>query len=231
MDEVNYHTLKDLPAAERPRERLEVLGEGALGNAELIAIALRTGARGQNALVLAQSLLAAFGGLSGVSHASIRELCRVPGIGPAKAAQLKAALELGRRLVATGGDHRARVSGPSDAAVYFMAEMGEALQEELRVMLLDNKNHILRTPTIYTGSVNSSLVRIGEVFREAVKDNAVSIIIAHNHPSGDPTPSADDISVTREFVAAGRMLDIAVVDHLVIGRQRWISMRERGLGF
>lgn len=228
---MTHHILKDLPEAERPRERLESLGAGALANAELIAIALRTGGRGQNALVLAQSLLARFHGLGGVARASVRELCQVPGIGPAKAAQLQAALELGRRLVATGGDLRPRVSSAADAAPYFLAEMGDAPQEELHVMLLDNKNQVLRTCRVYVGNVNSAIVRVSEVFREAIRDGAKSVIVAHNHPSGDPSPSPEDVAVTREIVQGGRLLDIDVLDHLVVGRDRYVSLRERGLGF
>ncbi len=231
MANTTSHALRELPADERPRERLIAYGEAALSNIELIAVALRTGSRGENVISLAQRLLGEFHGLAGVATASVSELCRVAGIGPAKAAQIKAALELGRRLVATGGESRPRISSPYEAADRFLAEMGNSPQEELRVMLLDTKNQVLRTPTVYIGNVNTSVVRPAEVFREAIRDTATSVIIAHNHPSGDPTPSPEDVAVTREIVRAGEILGIRVLDHLVIGKGRFTSLRERGLGF
>jgi len=226
MPQAAGRALRELPEAERPRERLQAYGAAALSNTELIAIALRTGARGENAVAMAQRLLATFRGLEGLSAASPRQLCEIPGVGPAKAAQLLAALELGRRLAAALPDARPRISGAADVAHYFMAEMGSARQEELRVMLLDTKNQVMRTHTVYIGNVNTSVIRPAEVFREPIKDNATSVILAHNHPSGDPSPSAEDIEVTRELVALGRTLGIKVLDHLIIGKQQYRSMRD-----
>jgi DNA repair protein RadC len=231
MGEAEYRALiKELPANERPRERLEYYGEGALSNADLIAIALRSGSRSENAIALASRLLSQFQGLGGLARASVAELCAVHGIGRAKATQLKAALALGKRLIACE-DTRPQVSSPADAANLLLATMGTEAQEHLRVMLLDTKHYVLRVPTVYVGNANSALVRVAEVFREAIKDNAVAIIVAHNHPSGDPTPSTDDVRVTEEIVRAGRLLDIEVLDHLVIGKQRYFSLKEHGLGF
>lgn len=232
MVEVEYHTLiKEMPKSERPRERLELYGEAALSNAELIAIALRTGSRTENALGLAQRLLTAFQGLGGLAQASVRELCEVSGIGPAKAAQLKAALELGRRLILSSGDSRPRITCPADAANLFLAAMSTEAQEQLRVMLLDSRHRVQRMSVVYVGNVNTSMIRVAEVFRQAVKDNSAAIVVAHNHPSGDPTPSPEDVRVTEQMVRAGEMLDIEVLDHLIIGKQRYVSLKERGLGF
>ena len=232
MADVEYHTLiKEMPESERPRERLELYGEAALSNAELIAIALRTGSRTQNAVGLAFRLLAAFQGLGGLAQASVRELCEVPGVGPAKAAQLKAALELGRRLILSSGDTHPQITCPADAANLFMAAMSTAPQEQLRVMLLDSRHRVQRTTVVYVGNVNTSMIRVAEVFRQAIKDNAVAIVVAHNHPSGDPTPSPEDVRVTEQIVRAGEVLDIEVLDHLIIGKQRHVSLKERGLGF
>lgn len=232
MGDVEYHTLiKEMPKSERPRERLELYGEAALSNAELIAIALRTGSRTENALGLAQRLLTAFQGLGGLAQASVRELCEVSGIGPAKAAQLKAALELGRRLILSSGDSRPRITCPADAANLFLAAMSTEAQEQLRVMLLDSRHRVQRMSVVYVGNVNTSMIRVAEVFRQAVKDNSPAIVVAHNHPSGDPTPSPEDVRVTEQMVRAGKMLDIEVLDHLIIGKQRYVSLKERGLGF
>lgn len=232
MGDVEYHTLiKEMPKSERPRERLELYGEAALSNAELIAIALRTGSRTENALGLAQRLLTAFQGLGGLAQASVRELCEVSGIGPAKAAQLKAALELGRRLILSSGDSRPRITCPADAANLFLAAMSTEAQEQLRVMLLDSRHRVQRMSVVYVGNVNTSMIRVAEVFRQAVKDNSPAIVVAHNHPSGDPTPSPEDVRVTEQMVRAGEMLDIEVLDHLIIGKQRYVSLKERGLGF
>ena len=232
MGDVEYHTLiKEMPKSERPRERLELYGEAALSNAELIAIALRTGSRTENALGLAQRLLTAFQGLGGLAQASVRELCEVSGIGPAKAAQLKAALELGRRLILSSGDSRPRITCPADAANLFLAAMSTEAQEQLRVMLLDSRHRVQRMSVVYVGNVNTSMIRVAEVFRQAVKDNSAAIVVAHNHPSGDPTPSPEDVRVTEQMVRAGKMLDIEVLDHLIIGKQRYVSLKERGLGF
>jgi len=232
MGDVEYHTLiKEMPKSERPRERLELYGEAALSNAELIAIALRTGSRTENALGLAQRLLTAFQGLGGLAQASVRELCEVSGIGPAKAAQLKAALELGRRLILSSGDSRPQITCPADAANLFLAAMSTEAQEQLRVMLLDSRHRVQRMSVVYVGNVNTSMIRVAEVFRQAVKDNSAAIVVAHNHPSGDPTPSPEDVRVTEQMVRAGKMLDIEVLDHLIIGKQRYVSLKERGLGF
>jgi len=232
MGDVEYHTLiKEMPKSERPRERLELYGEAALSNAELIAIALRTGSRTENALGLAQRLLTAFQGLGGLAQASVRELCEVSGIGPAKAAQLKAALELGRRLILSSGDSQPRITCPADAANLFLAAMSTEAQEQLRVMLLDSRHRVQRMSVVYVGNVNTSMIRVAEVFRQAVKDNSAAIVVAHNHPSGDPTPSPEDVRVTEQMVRAGKMLDIEVLDHLIIGKQRYVSLKERGLGF
>lgn len=232
MAETPYRALiKELPETERPRERLAFYGESALSTAELLAIALRSGSPQENALALAHHLLTAFNGLAGLARASVREMCAIPGIGPAKAAQVKAALELGRRLLLSGEDARPQITSPADAAQLLSAALGNEPQEQLCVVLLDSKNRVQRMPVVYRGNVNSSLIRVGEVFREAIKDNAASIIVAHNHPSGDPTPSPEDVQVTQALVRAGQLLNIPVLDHLIIGRQRYISLKERGLGF
>jgi DNA repair protein RadC len=226
-----YPTIKELPSSERPRERLLHLGSGALSSAELLAIILRTGTRDENVVRVAQRLLATFGGLTGLAKANTAELTAEKGLGPAKAAQLKAALEIGRRLLLESPDERPQIRAPADAANLVMSQMSLLDQEHLCTMLLDTKNRVLATPTIYVGSLNTSLIRVGELFREAIRANCASLIVLHNHPSGDPTPSPEDVAVTRQIVEAGKLLDVEVLDHLVIGRQRFVSLKERGLGF
>jgi len=223
--------IRDMAEHDRPRERLQKVGAGAVSTAELLAIVLRTGTGGENVLRLAERLLAEFGSLPGLSRASITELMNVKGVGEAKASEVKAALELGRRLMTSAPEERPVVSSPADAANLLMSEMMFLEQEHLRLILLDTRNRVLKTPTIYVGSLNASVVRVGELFRAALKANAAAMIVAHNHPSGDPSPSPEDIRVTRQLVDAGRLMDIEVLDHVVIGHQRFVSLKERGLGF
>jgi DNA repair protein RadC len=186
----DYHlTIHDYPVSERPRERLQYYGAAALSNAELLAILLRVGSPGENVVALSTRVLKEFGGLPGLAKASFGELTTLKGVSTAKAAQLKAALELGRRLLLSSPDIRPQISSPADAANLVMLDMGSREQENLCTILLDTKNRVLSTPTIYVGNVNSSIIRVAEVFREAVRENATAIIVAHNHPSGDPTPS------------------------------------------
>lgn len=224
-------TIHDLPQGERPRERLEHFGAGAVSSAELLAIILRVGTDGENVVRVAERLLARFEGLPGLAQATVAELCREKGIGPAKAVQIKAALELGRRLLVTAPHERPQVRTPADAANLLMAEMSLLSQEHLRTVLLDTRNRVLSVPTIYMGSLNTAQVRVGELFREAIRANCAAMIVVHNHPSGDPTPSPEDVQVTRMIVDAGALLNIDVLDHLIIGRQRFVSLKERGLGF
>ncbi|MBE0414982.1 MAG: DNA repair protein RadC [Dehalococcoidia bacterium] len=229
---VEYHPrIKELPIHERPRERLRESGSGSLSNSELLAIILRTGSASENVLSLAARVLTRFGGLPGLARASFGELCTERDVGEAKAAQLKAALELGRRLVSTQPEERAVVRSPQDLANILMAEISLLDQEHLRVVLLNTKNQVISISEVYKGSVNTSLIRTSEVFREAVRENCPAIIVVHNHPSGDPTPSLEDIQVTERIVEAGKMLDIEVLDHLIIGEQRFVSLKERGIGF
>ena len=224
-------TIKELPPNERPRERLLHHGVNALSSAELLAIILRTGVQDENVVRVAQRLLAGFGNLAGLAQANMDELMSKKGLGPAKVAQLKAALELGRRMLVESPEERPQVRSPADAANLVMSEMGLLEQEHLRIMLLDTKNRVLGTPEVYVGSLNTSVIRVGELFREAIRANCASLIVVHNHPSGDPTPSPEDVAVTRQIVEAGKLLDVDVLDHLVIGQQRFVSLKERGLGF
>lgn len=225
------YRITDLELSERPRERLARLGPQVLSNAELLAILLRVGVAGENAVQLGGRLLHDLGDLPGLHRASFDEVCAQYGIGPAKAAQIKAAIELGNRLSVLAPEERPEIHSPSDAAALVQYEMGALEQEELRVFLLDTRNRVLQIPTIYRGSLNSSQVRVGELFKSAIRRNAASIIIVHNHPSGDPKPSPDDVALTRNVVQAGELLDIEVLDHIVIGGGQFISLKERGLGF
>ncbi len=223
--------LRELPEAERPRERLALRGAGGLSSAELIAIVWGTGARGMSAVDLAEEAVARHDGLTGLARASDAELAAIPGIGPVRAAQLSAAFELGRRLLADWPTGRWTIRAPRDVADRLILQMGRLEREELRVVLLNTKNVVLRVATVYQGNVSSSLVRVGELYRDAVRLNASGLILVHNHPSGDPTPSPDDLHLTAEALAAGRLLDIELLDHLVIGHDAFVSLRERGVAF
>jgi DNA repair protein RadC len=225
------HAIREIPPTERPRERLALRGAAGLTAAELIALLWGSGTRGRSAVDLAAEALTIHEGLDGLARASEVELAGLPGVGTAKAAQLVAAFELGRRLLADWPAGRWSIRGPHDLADRLILQMGRLEREELRVVLLDTKNHVLRIATVYQGNVSSSLVRVGELFRDAVRLHAASVILVHNHPSGDPTPSPDDLHLTAEALAAGRLLDIGLLDHLVIGHDAYVSMRDRGVLF
>ncbi len=223
--------LREMPAAERPRERLELRGAAGLSSSELIGLLWGSGARGRSAVDLAEDAIARFDGLTGLARASGLELESIPGIGAARAAQLQAAFELGRRLLADWPTARWAVRSPRDVADRLVLQMGRLEREELRVVILNTKNVVQRVVTTYQGNLSASVVRVGELFRDAVRLTAAGVILVHNHPSGDPTPSPDDLHLTAEALAAGRLLDIAVLDHLVIGHDAWVSMRDRGIAF
>ncbi len=224
-------SISDVPPDDRPRERLAARGAGGLTSAELIALVWGAGTRGLGALDLADEALARHDGLAGLSRASEAELMDLPGVGTVKAAQLTASFELGRRLVADWPTGRWVIRGPADVADRLMPVMGHLEREELRVVLLNTKNAVLRTVTVYQGNVSAALVRVGELFRDAVRSSAAGVILVHNHPSGDPTPSPDDLHLTAEALAAGRLLDIQLLDHLVIGHDAYVSLRDRGVAF
>lgn len=223
--------IRDFPVNERPRERLRHHGASSLSNAELLAILFRTGMQGENVLVMASRILARFEGLATLSRVTFDELCAEKGLSEAKACQVLAAMELGRRASSLAPEDRVAISSPKDIANLFMAEMSLLEREELRVLLLNTKNQVLGVERLYQGSVNSALVRPAEVFTAAVKRTCPAIAIVHNHPSGDPTPSPEDVSMTARLIEAGELLDIEVLDHVVIGAQRYVSLKERKLGF
>lgn len=225
------YLLSTIEKSDLPRERLLRLGAAALKNEELVAIILRTGSQGENVLQLSQRILRDSGGLGGLARIPCGELVRIRGIKQAKAIELLAALELGRRLVAATLEDRPTIKSPADAA-NLLSEMATLEQEVMRTLLLDTKNRVLGMPIVYRGSLHTTVIRVTELFKEAVRQNCAALIVAHNHPSGDPTPSPEDVAVTREIVQAGKILDIDVLDHLVIGAgQKFVSLKERGLGF
>jgi DNA repair protein RadC len=227
--ERNQIMIRDVPEEERPRERMLQFGAEALSNAELLAILLRTGYARESALSLAQRLLVEAEGLSGLMRLRLEELMQKKGIGLAKAVQVKAGIELGRRI-ARDSQFRERVTirTPRDAAHYMMEEMRYLAQEHFVVLFLNTKNQVSAHETIFVGSLNASIVHPREVFQAAIKRNSASIICLHNHPSGDPTPSPEDVEVTRRLVEAGKILGIEVLDHIIIGDRRYTSMKEKG---
>ena len=225
-----YNTrIREIPASERPRERLRDHGAGVLSNAELLAIILRSGTAKQSALRLAEGLLAKHKGLGGLARLSVADLMREEGLGEAKAAEILAAFQLAVRLNALQPEERPYVRSPADVNNLIGAEMALLDQEHLRVLLINTRNQLMGVTEVYKGNVNSSLVRTAEVFREAIRQNAPSIIVVHNHPSGDPAPSPDDTTLTKTLVQAGQMLQIELLDHIVIGDRRFASLKQLGL--
>lgn len=225
---IAYHArVHDIPVDDRPRERLQKYGAQFLSSADLLAIILRTGTSGENVMELATKLLAKYGGLSGLLQVDFHLLCHEHGLGMAKSAQLKAALELGRRLGNEQRDKRIQIRSADEAAQIVRMELMHLPHEEMHIIVLDSKNHLVEYSQRYKGTVNGSVVRVAELFRSAIIRNCPRIILCHNHPSGDPTPSPEDYSVTREVIKAGSLLDIELLDHIVIGNPRYISIKEQ----
>lgn len=222
-------TIKDLPVDERPRERLVKYGADALSNAELLAIILRVGTAEYSAIGLAEHMLSRYGGLRGIATAGIEDLSEIKGLGTAKATQIQAMVELGKRLAASVGNIRPTIRSPQDAADLLMPELRDLPQERFKALFLTMKNEVLKVRTITIGSLDASLITPRELFREAISNNSASVVVAHNHPSGDPSPSREDITVTKRLCEAGQMVGIEVLDHLIIGDGRWVSLKERGL--
>ncbi|MCD2491044.1 DNA repair protein RadC [Lacrimispora sp. NSJ-141] len=230
--EEKKNTIRELPASERPYEKCMALGPAALSDAELLAVILRTGTKGQGALQTARHVLSlnpSVDGLLGLHHLNVREFQSIPGIGKVKAIQLSCIGELTKRMSRKSIDREKAFVSPGAVAAYFMEEMRHKEKEELRVVLLDTKSRFLHDLVISMGTVNSSLVSPREIFLEALKYQAVSIILLHNHPSGDPDPSKEDILVTRRVYEAGRLLGISLADHIIIGDNCFISLKERGI--
>jgi len=227
-----YNTrIREIPSSERPRERLRDLGAQALSSAELIAIILRTGSAEQNVISLAQSLLSRHGGLGGLARLSFAELKREKGLGEAKASELQALFQLALRLNALQPQDRPTVRSPADVNALVGAEMALLDQEHLRVILVSTRNQVLAISEVYKGNVSQALARPAELLREAVRHNAPSMILVHNHPSGDPSPSPDDVGLTKVVIEAGKLLDIEVMDHIIIGDRRFVSLKQLGLAF
>ena len=221
--------VRDVPLAERPRERLLHVGASSLSNAELLAILLRTGSSNESVLMLAQKILAELETLHNLYDVTIEELTKIKGVGPAKAVQLKAAIELGKRIVLQSPIDRVSIRSPKDVSHYIMEDMRYLKQEHFIALLLNTKNQIIGKETVTVGTLNSSLVHPREVFKPAIKKSSSAIIVVHNHPSGDPTPSKEDIDVTNRLIKAGELLGIDVLDHIVIGDNAYISLKEKGL--
>lgn len=221
--------LRDLPHDERPRERMMQHGAEALSHSELLAILLRTGTRDESAIMLAQRILNRVGHLRHLQELSITELTNIRGIGLAKAIQLKAGLELGRRMARARQEDAVTIRRPQDAADLLMESMRYYQKEHFVCLFLNTKNRIMAQETITIGILDASLVHPREVFRAAMKHGTASIICVHNHPSGDPTPSPEDVALTRRLMEAGEIVGIEVLDHLVIGDNQYVSLKERGL--
>ena len=222
--------VRDLPADERPREKLMLAGPSCLSNVELLAILLRTGTKENSVLRVAEQILSRYKdiGLTAMMSMSVRELSDVRGVGTAKAATILAAVELGRRLSQKAAEKVDIIHGPEDAAHYAMPRFRFEQKEHFAIMLLNTKNHILGLTDISVGSLTASIVHPREVFQTALRYAAAAIILFHNHPSGDPSPSKEDIQVTHRLVKAGQIMDIPVLDHIILGNNRFVSLKERG---
>lgn len=222
------YMLRDIPQEQRPRERMLHYGAGALSHAELLAILLRTGARQESAIHVAQRILSEAGSLRNLVDLSIEELVQIRGVGPAKAVQLKAGIELGQRLSQSRLPSNPAIRSPRDAADLLMEQLRYLQKEHFVCLFLNTKNHVIAQETLSIGSLNAAVVHPREVFRAAIKCSSASLICAHNHPSGDPTPSPEDIKLTKRLLEAGEIVGIEVLDHVVIGDGKFVSLKEQG---
>jgi len=223
-------TIHDLPLSERPRERLSKLGIESLSSQEVIALILGRGIKDESVLVTAQKLLSEFGNLKNIAAASVEQLTEIKGVGPAKAAQIKAAFELGRRLENSDNESQQNtVKSPEDAIKSIKNQLKGKKKEHFMVLSLDTRNHLTNTRMISIGSLDSSIVHPREVFKEAISSTAASVIFVHNHPSGDPTPSEDDIKLTKRLIEAGEIIGIEVLDHIIVCDGDYVSMKGKNL--
>lgn len=223
------YTIKELPVEERPREKLLKKGSKFLTNSELLALIIRTGNQKRTAVELGQDLLNYAGGLAGLQDLSCEELKKIKGIGTAKAAQINAVMELSCRISALQNKERDLVSNPIQAAELLAPELKFLQQEVLKAILLDVKNKVIAVPEISRGGLSSSIVHPREVFKEAIRRSSAALILVHNHPSGDPTPSADDLSITKKLVKSGKIIGIEVIDHIIIAGNKYLSFKEKAL--
>lgn len=230
-DTVYRPMMREIPASERPRERLHQYGAQALGLPELLAIVLRSGTTKESALVLAERILHEHKGLSGLARLSVAQLMQIRGFGEAKAAELKAVLEIGRRLGLESQEIRPVIHGPEDVQNLLGQSLGYLDHEEVHVIQLNTRNQVMGHGMVYRGSVNAAHMRSAEVFKDAVQVNAPNIVLVHNHPSGDPTPSAEDVKGTQQIYDAGKILDIGLLDHVIVTERRFVSMKALGIGF
>lgn len=229
MDSVYRIKIKEMPEDMRPREKMLSIGPEALTTAELLAVILRTGNNSMSAIDLATMLLVKSEGLMGLIEKTPQDLCRIKGIGPAKVAQLKAAVELGRRLACEVSTPKGVVSSPADVYNLLKERMRYYDREYFTAVLLNTKHHIIGVEIISIGSLNASLVHPRELFKSCIKRSAAALIVAHNHPSGDPTPSAEDREITRRLAEVGKIVGIQVLDHIIIGEKDFVSLKEQGV--
>lgn len=230
MEKDFSYTIKDLPEDERPREKLYKYGSKALSNTELLAIIIRTGNKENTAIEISQKLLAGKKeGISFLTDTSIQEITKIKGIGVCKAAQILAAVELGKRVMTGTHKDKPKITTPSDVADILMLDMAHLKKEHFKIVMLDTKNQVIGIEDISIGSLNSSIVHPREVFKEAIARSSASIILVHNHPSGDPTPSKEDIAITRRLAEGGDILGIKVLDHIIIGNNRFLSLKEKDI--
>lgn len=226
----NYLRMLDIPENERPKEKLLRYGAESLSNPELLAIVLRTGTKGENVLNLSQKIITELNGLNGILNASVKEMTKIKGVKEAKASQILAIAELFRRFnTYKSFNEFKRITSPREVANMLYGEMGTSNQEVLKLIILNTKNEVIKIKDVFKGSLNSSLVHPREIFNEAIRSSAASIIICHNHPSGDPTPSSEDIKVTTRINKSGDIIGIKLIDHIIIGRNNYVSLKEKGI--
>ena len=221
--------MKTVAPHDRPREKLERLGPAGLGDNELLAVVLGSGSRGRNALDLANDVIDRAGGMHGLTRVTVGDLRRVAGVGRARAAQVLAAIELGRRTLARGGVERPNLRSPAQLAAHLLPQYGAGAVEQFGIVMLDSKSRLLQIRIVATGTIDAAVVHPREVFREAAAASAAAIVLFHNHPSGDPTPSPDDLDLTRRMINAGTVMGIDVVDHIILGDRRYFSLLEAGV--
>lgn len=229
MDRDFRYTIKSMPEDERPREKLIKYGVESLSNVELLAIILKTGYKDVSALEISRQLISRHGsGINALVDISVEELSRVKGIGPSKASGIMAAVELGKRVLVSE-ENKKKINSPTDVSNYLMKEMGDLKKEHFNIIMLDNKNQVIEVHNVSIGSLNSAIVHPREVFKNAVRRSSASIILAHNHPSGNASPSKEDISITKRLVECGELMGIKVLDHIIVGKKEYFSFKEHNI--